>query len=311
MATHPKPSIEIFVSHAVKDTDIVYLFVDLLRLGCDVSDKVVFCSSLGGIPNGDYFVQTILHNLDESQVVLCLLSQDYFDSTFCLAEVGAAQLRQHAQAKGATFTLVVPPLGFDALKGVLFGVQSGKINDPNTLEDLRTFIKDHTGREASGRTWTRARDAFLRDVVPPVHAREMRELLREKLRVVEADLERLSDAQIKQGNIKFTRKFRVVFRNETGRQININRAELRCSPTDARPDPRIWYGLQLRGAGGAWGTDNNKVSVPPGETFRAGVAFDTTYRIEELDLRWLNNELGSIALEVDIGGTVVEYIKRL
>jgi TIR domain len=252
MAVKAKEESSVFISHAVKDRDIVIQFADFLRLACDISEKAIFCTSLGGIPNGEFFVRTILEQMEKSHAAICILTPDYFASHFCLAEIGAAQLRMHAQGRGRTFTLTVPPLDYDGLKGVLFGVQSGRINDPDALEDLRTFIKQTLDTETSGRTWTRAKGDFLKKISGLVHQREMHLLAQQKLRVLKADLERLTDEQIKKLKVVFTRKFRAIFRNETGRVIKVKSAELECGPTDAQPDPRPWYVVQTRAGRGEW-----------------------------------------------------------
>ena len=65
-------------------------------------------------------------------------------------------------AKTATFySLIVPPVAFTDLDGVLYGVQSGSILDSKALDGLR----DHVTRGATSvpptSTWNEKRDNFL------------------------------------------------------------------------------------------------------------------------------------------------------
>jgi len=302
---------QLFVSHAVADKDIVDPFVNLLRLGCDIREKGIFCSSLGGIPNGEYFVQTVLQNLKESKAAICIVSREYVKSQFCLAELGAAEFRQHAQGNGQSFILMVPPLGFGDLKGILFGVQSGRIDDGDVLESMREFVRDVTEEVATGQTWTRAKKEFLEKLSVALRRRAMQKLAGERLYMVNAELERLTDEVIKKTKIYFPRKFRAIFRNDTGRSMSVKHASLECQSKDARPDSR-WHSLQKHGADGAWGNDDRKtIAVSAGETFRVGVAFASHYRVVELHERLLNDELGTLKLRVEIDGTQVDYRKRL
>jgi len=114
--------LKIFISHAAADLELVEKFLDLLQLGVGVSRTNIFCSSTkGAIPNGEFFVNHILSELASADVVFSILSESYFASAFCLAEVGAAQIL--SSSKRAAFrSLLVPPADFADLKGILYGV---------------------------------------------------------------------------------------------------------------------------------------------------------------------------------------------
>jgi hypothetical protein len=94
MSSSPR-SKSIFVSHAVADKEVADCVVDLLdtAMGIDVL-KNVFCASPEGIkiPAGSDFKQFIKEQIQEPQIVLLLISQNYFASQFCLAELGARTL---------------------------------------------------------------------------------------------------------------------------------------------------------------------------------------------------------------------------
>lgn len=99
----------VFISHAVKNKDIADKLVDLLETGVGISDSEIFCSSLEGlgIPGGTNFVEFIRKQIKDPKVVILLLSEDYFDSQFCLAELGASWVLSHR-----VVPILVPPLGF-------------------------------------------------------------------------------------------------------------------------------------------------------------------------------------------------------
>jgi len=53
------------------------------------------------------------------------------------------------------------------------------------------------------------------------------------------------------------------------------------------------------------------MTVNVGERFLVKVAFDNSYRHEDLETRALNDELGTIKIVMVIAGVTVWYVKRL
>ena len=130
----------LFISHADADKELATKFVDLLLLGIGVPHDNIFCSSSrGAIPNGSFFVQHILSNLNRADFVIALLTRSYFESHFCQAEAGAALARQTAGVCEFV-SFVVPPVTFSELDGALYGRQSGSILDLPALGELRDRI---------------------------------------------------------------------------------------------------------------------------------------------------------------------------
>lgn len=85
----------IFVSHATKDASLAAAVVDLIEDGTGVPEGEIFCSSLPGygIPAGKNFVGYMRDQMDAPKVVVLLLTKNYFNSHFCLSELGAAWVR--------------------------------------------------------------------------------------------------------------------------------------------------------------------------------------------------------------------------
>lgn len=149
----------IFISHAVKNKNIADKLVDLLETGVGISDSEIFCSSLEGlgIPGGTNFVEFIRKQIKDPKVVILLLSEDYFDSQFCLAELGASWILSHR-----VVPILVPPLEYGDVKAVLTGVQLLKINDSNSLNQVQSDLIEALGiRGKAFARWESKRNRFL------------------------------------------------------------------------------------------------------------------------------------------------------
>ncbi|VVM76236.1 hypothetical protein PS673_02037 [Pseudomonas fluorescens] len=153
---------EIFISHAVKDKVLADAVVDLLQLGLNLDVDTVFCSSSPGlgIPTGVNFVDHIKEKIQSPRAVVALITPNYFASQFCLCELGATWAMSHS-----LFPLVVSPMKFEDVKGVLTGVQLTALDSAEFLSELRDqLIK--TLEVAGGKTarWESKRDAFLKSL---------------------------------------------------------------------------------------------------------------------------------------------------
>lgn len=153
------PTKSIFISHATADKELADQLVSLIELGIGIPDKDVFCTSLEGlgIPSGVNFVDFIKAQLQESQTVLLLLTPHYYASEFCLCELGATWGMTHR-----TFPLLLPPLTYDDMKGVLLGTQALHLG---TQKDLNQFQKEITellgNHNKDFAIWEKQRDHFL------------------------------------------------------------------------------------------------------------------------------------------------------
>jgi hypothetical protein len=308
MQMTPEP-IEIFISHSARNDKLAEAFVTLICFGCDVSERAIFCSSLGGIQNGEYFVKTILTKLQEAKLVLAIVSSDYVKSQFCLAEAGAAELRDQIQRKCKCFVLLVPPVTYSDINGVFHGIQAGGISDDNQLSDLKDLIQDKLGKRAKERIWVSAKKAFLNTVGGVLYEQEMIRLIYRGVKVVHKEIEKPTP-QVEAG-LTFKRKYVLDLRNETGKPITLKNAFLDCKSNDAKPHPESqWHVFQTFKNAKAEG-EHKQMTVGVGERFRVKVAFDNSYPREDLETRALNDELGTIKIPMVIGGITVWYVKRL
>lgn len=153
------PSKAIFISHAVANKELADKLVDLLETGIGISDSDIFCSSLEGlgIPSGTNFVDFIHKQISEPKVVILLLTPEYYNSSFCLCELGASWILSHNITP-----LLVPPLEYSDVKAVLTGIQVHKIDRKSDLNEMQNELTSALKiRGKSFARWEVKRDKFL------------------------------------------------------------------------------------------------------------------------------------------------------
>lgn len=77
----------IFISHRSTDKDIADMLVDFF-VGTGISKEAVFCSSLPGNDINERISDEVKTALKNSTVNIAILSQDYYQSAYCLNEAG-------------------------------------------------------------------------------------------------------------------------------------------------------------------------------------------------------------------------------
>lgn len=157
---------DIFISHASKDKALAEKLVDvLLSNGCDVTSDRILCTSLEGmgIPAGtNNFIEFLREKIQDPKLVILLLTENYFDSVFCVCELGATW------GMGLKcFPITISPISKSNMPGTLKVAQAGDILDKSHLDELRDIVKD--ALETSGKTprWTVKRDEFFK-IAPPI-----------------------------------------------------------------------------------------------------------------------------------------------
>lgn len=151
----------VFISHAATDKELVDGFVDLLDTGTALNQTDIFCSSVKGmgVPNYKEFVETIKKQLEEAQLVIVILSPNFIESSFCNCELGATWFT----AKEC-FVLVLPPLKYEDIKGVMTGKHVGMITDSSVLDELRDYLKVTLSVDAATARWNEKKIEFLSSV---------------------------------------------------------------------------------------------------------------------------------------------------
>ena len=133
----------IFISHASKNKEIVLKFAEFLE---SVSSEIeVFCSSENGrIKVGKNFIQTIFEKLGASDLFVPILSKEYYESRFCMIELGVAYsyLFNKYENNGEEYIIpfaLYPVRKGQALSGTpMVNIQVGEVNDE---EDIRSFLE--------------------------------------------------------------------------------------------------------------------------------------------------------------------------
>lgn len=150
---------KIFISHATADKEIVESFIDLLE-DIGLKSNQIFCSSFEGygIPLGEDFLDRIKQELASDVLVLFIITNNFYDSKVCLCEMGAAW----ALSKGH-IPIVVPPLSYSDIKGVIPLTQGLLINDVPKLNSLKEKLElDFEIQEKiSANIWERKRKKFV------------------------------------------------------------------------------------------------------------------------------------------------------
>jgi hypothetical protein len=153
---------KIFVSHASVDKPIVNDFVELLEGGIGIHPKNIFCASIKGqgIRPGVDFKSSIKRHLDEATTVIALISENFYNSPFCMCELGGTWIQ------GKDFIpILVPPLQLSDLKAVLEGLQALKIQEIEDLDELRDELAERLGiKPLPTPRWTTRRDRFLNNL---------------------------------------------------------------------------------------------------------------------------------------------------
>jgi len=153
------PITKVFISHASKDSEVVEEMIEILEsIGLDSNQ--IFCTSFEGygIELGENFLDSIKGELSSDSLVIFILSKSFYESPVCLCEMGATWVlaKEH-------IPVLIPPLGYSDVKGVIPLSQGFKINEPLKLNLFKekiekTFLIDNT---VSLSTWERKRDRIL------------------------------------------------------------------------------------------------------------------------------------------------------
>lgn len=150
---------KIFISHALKDKEIVSLFVDkILVLGSGVSlEDIVFTSREDtGVINGEDIPEAIKSGLKESALFFMMVSEAYKDSEVCLNEMGAAWVMDDLSRK----IILLPNTGFEKI-GWLMSLKKGmKLDDRDGLDMIHDDVVSALGKTVKTVTWNRYKEEF-------------------------------------------------------------------------------------------------------------------------------------------------------
>ncbi|MCI9273215.1 MAG: toll/interleukin-1 receptor domain-containing protein [Clostridiales bacterium] len=140
----------VFISHASKNREIVLKFAKFLEIASN--DIEVFCSSEeGSIKIGKNFVETIFSELNNSDLFVPILSKEYYESKFCMIELGVAYSylynRYNKNGEDYIFPFVFYPIQKgQALSGTpLANIQTGVISDEKDIHSFLEYLSADKG----------------------------------------------------------------------------------------------------------------------------------------------------------------------
>lgn len=149
---------KIFISHASEDEPLVSAVVNLLSL-IGVPDKQIFCTSLPGydIDLGDNWLDTLKKEITDGVLVLFVLSENYFQSTICLCEMGAAWALSKKH-----IPILLPTIDFEKARAVIPLTQGMKINQKHKWTKLKSQLESMLKIDPrDNEIWERGKDEIL------------------------------------------------------------------------------------------------------------------------------------------------------
>ncbi|USL39607.1 toll/interleukin-1 receptor domain-containing protein [Priestia megaterium] len=161
---------KIFISHSEKDVEVVECLIDLLE-GIGIKSTNIFCTSLEGygVPLGADFLRTIKDELNGDTLVLFILTENFYNSSICMCEMGAAWIKANE-----CVPILVPPLDFPDMRGVIPHTTHGiKINNASNINTLKsTLIKSLRIDELDTTIWERKRKKYLKEIEQIINDKE-------------------------------------------------------------------------------------------------------------------------------------------
>ncbi|MGK4098523.1 MULTISPECIES: toll/interleukin-1 receptor domain-containing protein [Bacillus] len=131
---------KIFISHSTKDAEtIVKPFIEMLVMGLDIARRDIYSTSDHDIPTGEDFPNHIKTNIQSTELVVMILTENYMNSHFCLNEMGAAWANN-----SKIYPIVIPPATYEilqssALRGVTNVLTVSTEQDIQKLRDEFDF----------------------------------------------------------------------------------------------------------------------------------------------------------------------------
>lgn len=103
---------KLFISYSSADSARVKRFIDFLCMGVNVSKEDIFSATLDdNLPTGTAFADRIREALLECDKIICLISENYLMSHFCMAELGAAWIQDNK-----LIPMLLNPVNFEKMK---------------------------------------------------------------------------------------------------------------------------------------------------------------------------------------------------
>ena len=152
---------KIFVSHYSGDKEIVGCVIELLE-ALGFTEDNIFCSSFSpyNIPLGQNFMEEIKKQFKSNTLALFILTKEFFERPICMCEMGAAWVSART-----SIPIIVPPMNYEDIKGVLKDNQGFMINCDEGLNSLYEILMKYFNRtKLNTNVWQRKKSKFIKDI---------------------------------------------------------------------------------------------------------------------------------------------------
>ncbi|GAB6989906.1 toll/interleukin-1 receptor domain-containing protein [Paenibacillus pini] len=155
----------IFISHATADRELVNPLMDLIQNQFGLSREDFFNTSDDQLQVGENWIEEIRHAMQQSKLVMPIITPNYLQSAFCLCELGAAWVNVTN-----LIPLVVPPLTYKALDGTPYRtwLQTISLDSEEGLSRLLDAVnKRNIGSPPNVTRFLNRAKAFQTDILTP------------------------------------------------------------------------------------------------------------------------------------------------
>lgn len=148
---------KIFISHSSKDEIICTAFVNLLEaLGVPEGDILYSSSDRHGVPGDTDIFSYLKEHIKQGISVFYMLSDNYYESPYCLNEMGAAWVVQN------DFSIFFLPNFTVGIQGVIDGRKKGfSLDSPGDLIQIKNKILSIYNSSISELKWEEVKNKFL------------------------------------------------------------------------------------------------------------------------------------------------------
>ncbi|ART78503.1 TIR domain-containing protein [Sutcliffiella horikoshii] len=149
-----------FISHSSKDEPICTAFVHLLEvLGVPETNILYSSSERFGIPADMNIFDYLRSSIVENFIVYYMLSDNYYESVYCLNEMGAVWVNQN------DFSIYLLPNMSKSIVGVIDSNKKGyRLDNAINLNQLREKISRDFNNNISNNKWDEEKEKFLKIV---------------------------------------------------------------------------------------------------------------------------------------------------
>jgi len=148
---------KIFISHSSLDKEICDAFVNLLEgIGIPEENIIYSSSPRHGVPANEGIFHFLRQHIAEGITVYYMLSDNYYESVYCLNEMGAAWV---TQSDSSTFLL---PNFTGQIKGVIdHNKKAYNLREPLDLIKLKNILVKQNNLQISELKWEEIKNRFL------------------------------------------------------------------------------------------------------------------------------------------------------